>query len=262
MFSEFKTGVRDRECPAIVDLSRPGKPLVIAFGGLKGAMGVPPFEFFKLTDDLQVNKIFLRDLDQSFYHSGLLGISEDIDGTVAFLKQKIDESGADKVVLFGNSMGGYAALLFGILLGADTVHAVVPQTYIHESNSEEGYKTIEYVCEHFSDQYFDLKDVIRIHGNSCELNIHFDSNYERDHRNAMHLKGSQNVILHAFDEGGHNLAKEMKKSGKLREIIISSLDDISGSSALERVPRHQVVVTKLLDAIGKVRNYIQRKLRM
>lgn len=262
MFSEFKAGIKGDKKSTAMDLSHPGKPMIIAFGGLRGAMGVPSFEFFKLTDDLLVNRIYVRDFDQLFYHSGLLGISENIDETVVFLKQKIAESGASKVVIFGNSMGGYAALLFGVLLGADVVHAFVPQTYIHESNSEEGYEVILSVCEKFSDQYFDLKDVIQSHDNTCELNIYYDSNYERDNRNAMHVKNSRNVVLHSFDDGGHDLVKIFKKSGKLREIIMSSLDVASGEFVFESVPRHQFFIIKIFDVVTKVKSYIQRKLRM
>jgi len=262
MFSEFKAGIKGHDQSAVMDLSHPGKPMIIAFGGLRGALGVPPFEFFKLTDDLLVNKIYLRDLDQLFYHSGLLGISENIDETVAFLKQQIAESGANKVVIFGNSMGGYAALLFGVLLGADVVHAFVPQTYIHESNSEDGYEIIRDVCENFSDQYFDLKNVIQSHDNTCALNIYFDSNYERDNKNAMHVKKSKKVVLHSFDDGGHDLTKIFKKSGKLREIIMSSLDDASGKFVFESIPKHQFMTIKLFDAVSKAKSYIQRKLRM
>jgi len=37
---------------------------MIAFGGLRGNMGVLPFEFFKLTKGLKVNKIYPRDIKQ------------------------------------------------------------------------------------------------------------------------------------------------------------------------------------------------------
>ena len=130
MRRDFETGVKDCEQSAILDLTHQNKPLMIAFGGLKGNMGVLPFEFFKLTKGLEVNKIYLRDSKQELYHGGFPGVSESIEETVDFLKQKIDGCGANRVVVFGNSMGGYAAILFGVLIGADAVHAFAPNTFV------------------------------------------------------------------------------------------------------------------------------------
>ena len=225
MTTEFARNINNPDLPAILDLSYRDRPLLIAFGGIAGALGIPPFEFFNLTKDLDLNKIYLRDLSQTWYHSGLPGISKNIEETAYFLRQKIDESGADKVIVFGNSMGGYAAILFGILINADIVHAFSPHTFINSAKYVRSKKEIRHMHNNFSTKYFDLKDAINSNNNLGEFNLYYDSNDKLDKKHAMHLKGSQNFALHSFTGGGHLLIKALKKSGELQNIISSSINN-------------------------------------
>ena len=254
MRRDFEMGLEDREQSAILDLSHRNRPLMIAFGGLKGNMGVAPFEFFKLTKSMKVNKIYLRDIDQELYHSGFPGVSGSIEETVSYLKQKIDVCGARRVVVFGNSMGAYAALLFGVLIGADAVHAFAPNTFVCDKGSDDnethrlGNEITRRIREKYSARYFDLKDVIQLHGNACELNLYFDSGHETDVEHAMHLNGLPNVVLHAFSDGSHHLIKALKRSGELRRIIISSLEDTSEMRRYPGIVRARRIFAKLFDA--------------
>jgi len=213
---------------AIIDLSDKERPLLIIFSGF-GDFVTMPFEFSNTTKKLDVNKIYLRDFSRTWYHSGLFGRSKSIDETVLFLKRKIDESGANKVVVLGNSMGGYAAILFGILIKANIVHAFAPQTFLNNVDYlkliTRNDRKIQYLHNNFSNQYFDLKNVIQLHNNLGEFNIYYDSTNEIDKKFAMHLKDSKHVMLHPFCGGGHGLIKILRDSGELQKIIIASLNN-------------------------------------
>lgn len=74
MAANFEDDVNDPELSAVIDLLHPGRPLLIAFGGIVGSLVIPPYEFFNLTRGLDINKIYLRDHSQTWYHSGLPGI--------------------------------------------------------------------------------------------------------------------------------------------------------------------------------------------
>ncbi len=213
---------------AIIDLYDKEKPLLIIFSGF-GDFITMPFEFSNITKKLDVNKIYLRDFSRTWYHSGLFGISKSIDETAFFLKRKIDESGANKVVVLGNSMGGYAAILFGILIKANIVHAFAPQTFLDNVDYlkliTKNDRKIRDLHNNFSNQYFDLKNVIQLHNNLGEFNIYYDSNNEIDKKYAMHLKSSKYVRLHPFCGGGHALIRVLRDSGELQKIIIASLNN-------------------------------------
>ena len=219
--TEFEEKIKDPNLSAVLDLSHRKKPLLVVFGGIFGALGIPPFEFFNLTRNLDINKIYLRDLHQTWYHSGLSGISKNIDETAAFLKRKIDETEAEKVVVVGNSMGGYAAILFGTLIKADNVHAFSAQTSIKDVNLIRHKEQIQNTHNNFSHNYFDLSEQIKIHNCLGEFNLYYDSKDKLDKTHAMFLSGFQNIMLHPYDGGGHNLVRELKNSGELQGIVNS-----------------------------------------
>ena len=62
-----------------------------------------------------------------WYQQGIPGISTSIAETVDFLRRIVDWLGCSYVRTIGSSMGAYAALLFGDLLGADEVVACDPE---------------------------------------------------------------------------------------------------------------------------------------
>jgi hypothetical protein len=248
MTTEFEKNIKDPNLSAVIDLSYQGRPLLIAFGGMLGSVGVPPFEFFNLTKDLDVNKIYLRDLRGTWYHSGLPGISNNIDETAFFLKSKIDEAGIDKVVVFGNSMGGYAAIIFGILIKADIVHAFSPQTSIKNPDIIRHKKQIQNVHNNFPDTYFDLNEAIDLYDNLGEFNIYYDSKDKLDKKHARHFKNSQNITLHSFNGGGHRLIKTLRDSGELRNIVISSLNDEPNKAINAGTKKHHSFLAKLFGA--------------
>ena len=49
------------------------RTLLLAFGGMVGRIGIPPFEFFSLTGEMPVKRLFVRDLRQAWYHRGIPG---------------------------------------------------------------------------------------------------------------------------------------------------------------------------------------------
>ena len=231
MTTEFDEKVTDPNQVAIIDLSCRNRPLLIAFGGIAGGLAIPPFEFFKLTKDLNINKIYLRDLSQAWYHSGHPEVSNNIDETVRFLRCMVDKSGADQVITVGNSMGGYASILFGILINADVVHAFSPHTNITSTKYIRNKDQLRYVHDNYSNKYFDLKKIMRLNDNLGDFNLYFDSGETLDKIHATYLESMPNVTLNSFDGGGHALIKKLRDSGELRKIIISSINNASKNSS-------------------------------
>ena len=120
-------------------------------------------------------------------------------------------------------MGGYAAILFGILIDADIIHAFSPHTSIGDEKYIRHKKKVRKVKKNFSTQYFDLKNVIKLNKYNGVINIYYDAKDKIDTKHAKHLKRSKNIALHSFFGGGHGLIKILKDSGDLHRIITSSL---------------------------------------
>jgi len=88
-----------------------------------------------------IDRHFYIDTRTCSYHKGIPGISNTIDETAAYLKEKIKPY--RQVIFLGVSSGGYAAILFGSLLGVSKVLAFIPQTirYVNR-NIEEKYRDL------------------------------------------------------------------------------------------------------------------------
>ncbi len=224
MTADFQKDIEDPKRPIAVDLRYPGKPLLFAFGGIAGKMAAfPPFEFFRLTQHLQVNKAYIRDLNRSWYHGGLEGITQDIDGTVDYLQGIVRDSGTDRLVVFGSSMGGYAALLFGALLNAQATHSFSPHTFLTDRKNVRNQEELKALHERYSTRYFDLNDFLTPSETSGDVHIYYDTTNRKDRKHVSHLDDDLKLQLHPFRGGGHNLVKYLKAAGELEKLVETSL---------------------------------------
>lgn len=216
-----------------LDFSHKSNTMLIAFGGISGGLSIPIFEFFNITSDVPVKKIFIRDLNQAWYHNGIPNVGKDIDEIAAWLKTKITKQGIKRVVMMGSSAGGYAALLFGTLLEVDQVFAFAPQTFL-DSYNRSVYRDKRYQQENtqlyaWLEQnkskyhYLDLKKILSKSSLKTELNIYYCENTRLDKYHAYHLKDCKNVTLYSYPEGGHSIVKWLRDQGKLTEIISNAV---------------------------------------
>jgi pimeloyl-ACP methyl ester carboxylesterase len=99
-------------------LSAGSDTAIVAFGH-RGASGVSA-PYGPILEQLPAtSQIVVRDPSSRWYQAGLPGIGETLEEIAERLKWEIAELGATRIVTFGSSMGGYAAILFGCLLDAE-----------------------------------------------------------------------------------------------------------------------------------------------
>ena len=212
------------------DFSSSSDTLLIVFGGIVGHIDIPLFEFSKVTAPFRVKKVYIRDHEQAWYHRGVAGVADSIDGLVGHLRQQIQRYACRRVVTLGNSMGAYAAILTGCLLPADEVVAFSPQTFIGR------FKRLLCLDRRWSRQlagayrspsanraYFDLKSVLRKGPASTSYHLYYGKGNRQDARHAEHLKGLGGVHLHPMDLEGHNLVRVLRDTGRLTEILQRAL---------------------------------------
>jgi hypothetical protein len=81
----FRQAVEDPNVPLSFDLGSDSTTLLVAFGGMAGQLGMPPFEFFKATGGIPVKRLFVRDLHQAWYHRGIPGHGDTLVDAAASL---------------------------------------------------------------------------------------------------------------------------------------------------------------------------------
>jgi hypothetical protein len=218
--------LEDTERGVLCDLDATGDALLIAFGGLYGELLIAPFEFFNLLQDVPVKRVFLRDLDRSWYQQGVRGVAATVDGTASWLRSIVRESGATRVVTLGTSAGGFAALLFGALLGASEAHAFSPQTTVtrrHRLRYRDTRWHHDIVAmrraTHDRPTYLDVRPVLAAApASTTRYHVYYGTKERGDVPHATRLEGLPGVTLHAYPRG-HRLVKHLRDSGELAEIL-------------------------------------------
>lgn len=204
-----------------------GRPLLIAFGGRALKLGMPPFEFVRLTRDIPADVVFVRDLSQSFYHRGIPELGRTFPEIAGSLSEWVASS--PRSVFVGNSAGGYAALILGSLCGATRVLAFSPLTFldrfrriVHHDHRRRS--TIDAInrgpeCQR---SYLDARPIVAAHP-AVRTDIHFASQNRVDRTHGRRMGRLQNVQLHPYQGRDHNVIVTMRDSGKLRSELESTL---------------------------------------
>ena len=210
-----------------LDLDHASPTLVIAFAGLKGFLGgFPAFEFRNTLSSVNVKSAFLRDHYAAWYHRGVLDVGPDIDAIVDLLREL--RSQADELVMIGNSAGGYAALLFGSLLGCEA-HAFSPQTFIDpEMIDAAGDRRWDPELEalvasgRFDRRYGDLAPVIA--ASNGTFHVYHGVLHPDDVKHAQHIRELSNVTVHALPETDHRVVLKLRQTGWLQEFLRGMAD--------------------------------------
>lgn len=199
-------------------LDAPGAPTLVAFGGIAGGMGgMPPFEFFRLAGQLEVNKIFVRDLDQSFYHHGIRGLGASIDEACVGLEQLLPDP--RRTVFFGNSAGAYVALILGALIGVRAVHAFAPITTIDPAHRAELRDTRwashmqRAYAANTAGTHFDARPLLA--ESTVESHVHYGRLSRLDAAHARRVRARR----HAHWTRSHALIRSLRDRGELERIV-------------------------------------------
>lgn len=190
-----------------------------------------PFQLVQATKDLNVDKVYLRDPRRAWYQLGLEPHTSAIDDSAVFLQDLIIERAPRRIVSLGVSSGGFAAILFGGLLGVDEVHAIAPRTYVDIDNriKNDDFFMDEFIDSLYSDphaqpEYFDLRNVLAAQpATATRYFIHYSADRRIDVANARHLDGLPGVELIEYDYGGHQLGRVLRDNGKLATILANAV---------------------------------------
>jgi pimeloyl-ACP methyl ester carboxylesterase len=215
------------------DADSDSRTLLIAFGGLRGRVDVPPFEFLSVTGDFPVKRMYVRDLYQAWYHRGIpRQRAKSLVGVADRLRELIAPHDVERLVTIGNSSGGYAALVFASLLGADVALAFAPQTTIDpDAMADLGDRRWETHLRKLHDAgridpaWTDLREALPQHlGANTRLQVYFNERLAIDRLHAERLAGIDAVRLLRFGHGsGHYLVNTLRNNGSLEHALRKAL---------------------------------------
>jgi len=223
------------------DLQPTSDVLLIGFAGLQLTKVVPSFHWVGAFDRLSVSKLFVRDLRQTFYQCGIPGIADGAIGVAQYLRAYVRGRGIRHTVCIGTSAGGYAALLFGHLIGADEVHAFSPLTKLptrtpaqmvqlaaHGNWSLFKVQLRLYTGRKMDRETFDLPRFMAAGNGRTRYHVYYGTGHERDMRHSLAIAQVPGVTLHSYESADHQLVTHLRDSDELARIIDAACARVTG----------------------------------
>lgn len=231
--------------------------LVIAFC----SMLVPrlrDFEFEGVARSEPHSFLIVRDdTGRLYYHAGIAGLGQSIPACRDAMAEICADVRPRKLVTVGASMGGYAALLYGCLLGADVAISVNGLSFVDEGlaefwgGGERGEHTMRdiarlYAARGTPAQFTDLRKVAEnLPMPMPKTRWHFSTGNTVDVLHAAHLGGLNNIDFVAYRN-----RKRHAQLGKdlLRTSILSREINGQWSPASDR--RHAIAAADIDPLVG------------
>jgi pimeloyl-ACP methyl ester carboxylesterase len=234
----FESLVSRPDAHVVLDMEPESSTLLILFGGIAGGVSMPVFEFFRLTSNLPVKKVFLRDPRRAWYQRGIPGIGDSSADVRRFVSAAIERADVDRVVMAGASAGGFAAVLYGVLCGVDEVIAFSPQTFIDAENrmrsgDSRWEEQIDALHATMADRAptLDLLDVLPLESDKTQYQVHVSSDDALDLLHAHRIVGRGGVRVVEHERGGHRLVKTLRDRGLLQPLLLRALSGSGDGSA-------------------------------
>jgi hypothetical protein len=242
-----------------LELEVPSSVLLCTFAGVWLRDATPGFQFVHATSDLSVQRAFFTDIDQLLYQKGVRGLGNNVMGVADALRGIHEKSGAEHIIYTGNSMGGFAAILFGVLAGADDVQVFSPQTELQHPSASRFPENVERAMASTATPYLSLQALIDETpvDERPQITIHYSAFNLRDHRHANALAGRPRVRIHRYPMMNHSLASALRDTGLLSTILREACDRIPMS---ERTPFLLDKTRVAKHEVGKVGRFVRSRI--
>jgi pimeloyl-ACP methyl ester carboxylesterase len=212
--------------PGFLERNRIGRPAVaVAFGGLSFRPdGVVPFEFLNLLCEIDIDQVFVPDIEQCFYQRGVAGLGQSIWEVGEGLRQLV--AGHEQVIFVGVSAGGYAALLLGSILRVNHVVAISPQTFLGRGRrrlyGERRFARKVGVAQQYAAhrQLLDVKPAVRRNAGATRFHVYYPTGHALDRRHARRLGRLRGVELHPAETTDHAFVRQMRDDGSLKSLLL------------------------------------------
>ncbi len=227
----IEAAMADPSCALVVDRV-PGdgpRPAMVCFGGLSNGSEAAPFEFVRQTGELGVHRVFVRDLGQCWYQRGLPGTADGVEATTAHLTSVLDGLAPSTRVFVGNSSGAFAAVLFGVLCGADAVVAFATQasiTRVGRLRSRDRRWPAQVRAGRRAARdgaHVDLVRLLRTTPHPGRITVHYGELDPMDTRSAHRLENLPGVTAESHP-GGHLFIRKLRDADGLLPILERGLD--------------------------------------
>lgn len=195
--------------------------LVVAFTGAAQGFGAIPFEFHRTMTGADCAVLFVRDRNTQWYQYGL-GEESSPDRVEHEIREAKLRCGAKRLVMIGNSMGGFGALLFSRFVPTDAVLAFVPQTVILPEELE-ALGDLRWIDTLRTVPTFYFGDLATLSPPSARVTLVFGSEEPLDREHSERLSRVWNCELVEVAGSGHDATKTLRDRDQLAHLISGAI---------------------------------------
>ncbi|KZL16725.1 Tetratricopeptide repeat protein [Pseudovibrio axinellae] len=189
--------------------------------------------------------LFVRDPRRGWYNLPIDGLSSDADELHDQLERRIGNYPRGSITTSGSSMGGYAALLFGIKLGVGRIVSVGPQIVLHPEIPHSPKIPVK---------YNDLSKLIETKTEKTQIDIWYGAESGLDLYNILRVRNTGSVRLHAVPGAMHNILSTFKRRGQMESFFEHTATG-SNFSVPEQTVRNADIIVEAAHKFFREKNY-------
>ena len=193
---------------------RGASALLLAFCGIHGALGLPLPIAHRWFGSLGAHVVYLRDPPGGFFDDGVPALAQDRSGTEQALEAIAETLQATNIMCYGNSTGGYAALLYGLKMGAASVLAV--NTVVVAPDRAKRVSTSLPRC--------DLRTLYQKATSKPLTRLVYAANNDDDHVSALAMSGISGITIEPVpDCSAHDAHVKLIEQGRFGPLLRDTL---------------------------------------
>jgi tetratricopeptide (TPR) repeat protein len=192
--------VPDGERDVLVAPAPDAETALLVFTGSNDAVSISLPLFDRFLAKLDITAVYLKDFNRLRFLTGIRSLSGDYEGTLGALREMLNGMGIHRICTLGNCDGGFAAIRYGIELGAERIVVFGAPTH----SSEDALSRIEQARNFMKNRLaakvpsamMDLRPFLESREYSARLDLFYEEEDVRDSLQALHLAGLPGVRLH------------------------------------------------------------------
>ena len=205
---------------------RPGsRSVLFVFCGLNNLPGVADETLIAQMADVDAHLVILRDPHGLIYLKGVAPLGGDMAATAQGMVDLAAGLGAERILCFGTSAGGYAALRYGLMVGAERVIGFGALTLLTAERCRVradgraaglGQRLVDEV----EAQLGDCRPMLEARDPPMQVDLYFGEKMPLDRFQAEHVDGVPGVRLHPLEGvGTHAVVSNLHNAGRLGDIL-------------------------------------------
>jgi hypothetical protein len=183
-------------------IARNSEVVALVFCGKGGALGIPLPVVYPWLARLPASLVFLRDFRRLYFLQGVQSLGPTIHATLTGLRRIITSLHGRRIVCYGHCAGVFAALRYGLELGADALLCTAgPTNLTPEFNARTPFETrARALKSQVPDACLDMREMYSSAANPPRVCIVYGKDFRDDCIQAEHMSTLSCVTLYGIDD--------------------------------------------------------------